>query len=141
MKEIPNRSFLVSEDWKSHAEGSNNRIDREIFLWYENEDVSHFEVLISERKSGNWFFPNATWRPPATKDLRLQIEEWRFKSGFNCFNKSSRWFEGFCILYWTRMKNHVRLPRSFLDRGLSRWNEVNAGNLYPPECSVGGPRY
>ena len=32
IKEIPERSFLVPEAWKSDAEDSNYRIDREIFL-------------------------------------------------------------------------------------------------------------
>jgi hypothetical protein len=31
-------------------EGSINRIDRGLFLLYENEDVSHFKLLDSEEK-------------------------------------------------------------------------------------------
>jgi hypothetical protein len=49
---MPERSDLTSEDCKSDEEGSIDRIDRELFLLNENEDVSHFELLNSEGKKG-----------------------------------------------------------------------------------------
>jgi hypothetical protein len=53
INDMPERSDLTSEDWKSDEEGSIDRIDRELFLLNENENVSHFELLDSEEKQGN----------------------------------------------------------------------------------------
>ena len=53
IREMPERIDLNSEDWRSDEEGSRDRIDRDLFLFYENEDVSHFELLDSEEKQGN----------------------------------------------------------------------------------------
>jgi hypothetical protein len=49
---MPDRSVLKSDDRNSETEGSINRIDRELFRLNENEDVSHFELLNSEGKTG-----------------------------------------------------------------------------------------
>ena len=53
IREMPERIDLNSEDWRSDEEGSRDRIDRDLFLLNENEDVSHFELLDSEEKQGN----------------------------------------------------------------------------------------
>jgi hypothetical protein len=50
MNDIPDRSILAPGNCSSEIDGSKNLIGIESFLWYENDDVSHFELLDSEEK-------------------------------------------------------------------------------------------
>ena len=74
---MPERSVLASGEDNSEAGGSINRIDPEAYLLYENEDVFHFELLISAGNAETSFFSCVEWRAPATIKEMLAL--------FGCF--------------------------------------------------------
>ena len=52
IKEMPTKSIPASEDSNSYAEGSIDRIGREVIFLYENEENFQLELLNSEGKKG-----------------------------------------------------------------------------------------
>jgi len=53
VKEMPESSVRISVDCTVDADGCNKRNGREYLFLNVNEDISHFELLDSEKNQGN----------------------------------------------------------------------------------------